>query len=236
MNNLLLWLLFALINFLLIAAVYKLFGKHGLMCYIVMSVIAANIQVNKSVIFDFNLFSLETTLGNIMFSGIFLATDLLTEKYGAKVGKRSVYLSIFANITFIIIMFLATQFNGVSYTENFNQALDLFFGINGGVLKAVVIGNVVYLISQTLDVFVYARIKKWNESTKYLWLRNNGSTFLSQFVDTLLVTFGFALVGIFPMEIVWSVFIATLTIKYLAAAIDTPFLYIMNRIKPISEQ
>ena len=231
MNNLLIFLIFALINFALIAIAFRFFGKRGILAYIVLSVIAANLQVNEGVIFDFGLFQLEATLGNVMFAGIFLATDLLNEKYGLEEAKKAVHISIFANLSFILIMFISTLFTGLDYSQDFNDALKLFFSLNGGTFKAVLVGNLVYFISQSLDVYVYARIKKWDDSKKTLWIRNNGSTFISQLFDTLLVTFGFALVGIFPMDIVVSIIITTLIVKYLAAIIDTPFLYLMQRIK-----
>ncbi len=232
MNNLLIFLIFAIVNFSLIAVAYKFFGKRGILGYIILSVIAANIQVNKGVLFDFRLFQLEATLGNVMFAGIFLATDLLNEIYGDKEARKAVIISIFANISFVILMFISTLYEGLAYSKDFNEALNLFFAINGGTLKAVIVGNFVYLISQTLDVYVYAKIKSWNASKKYLWLRNNGSTFISQLVDTVLVTIGFALVGIFPMNIAMPIIISTLVVKYLAAIIDTPFIYLMSSIKP----
>jgi uncharacterized integral membrane protein (TIGR00697 family) len=228
MSNLMVFLIFAIVNFALIAAAFRFWGKRGILAYIVLSVIAANLQVNKGVLFNFGFFNLEATLGNVMFAGIFLATDLLNEKFGYGEAKKAVYISIFANLSFVLIMFVSTLFEGMDYSSNFNEALDLFFSINGGTLKAVLVGNAVYFISQSLDVYVYAKIRKWNSSTKTLWLRNNGSTFISQLVDTLLVNFGFALVGIFPMEIVGSVIVTTLVVKYIAALIDTPFLYLMN--------
>ncbi|WP_105615286.1 queuosine precursor transporter [Vallitalea okinawensis] len=232
MNNLLVFLIFAVVNFGLIATAYKFFGKRGILGYIILSVIAANLQVNKGVMFDFGLFELEATLGNVMFAGIFLATDLLNEKYGYKEAKKSVYISIFANLSFVLIMYISTLFQGLEYSKDFSEALELFFSINGGALKAVLVGNLVYLISQTLDVYVYSKLKAWNDSKKYLWLRNNGSTFISQLVDSILVTVGFALVGIFPMDIVGTVIITTLVVKYIAAIIDTPFMYIMSYITP----
>lgn len=232
MNNLLVFLIFAIVNFGLIATAYKFFGKRGILGYIILSVIAANLQVNKGIMFNFGLFELEATLGNVMFAGIFLATDLLNEKYGYKEAKKSVYISIFANLSFILIMYISTLFQGLEYSKDFNVALELFFSVNGGALKAVLVGNLVYLISQTLDVYVYSKLKAWNDSKKYLWLRNNGSTFISQLVDTVLVTIGFALVGIFPMDIVVTVIITTLVVKYIAAIIDTPFMYIMSNITP----
>ncbi|WBW99579.1 queuosine precursor transporter [Oceanirhabdus sp. W0125-5] len=232
MNNLLVFLIFAVVNFALIAAAYKFFGKRGILGYIVLSVIAANLQVNKGVIFDFGLFELEATLGNVMFAGIFLATDLLNEKYGYKEARKSVHISIFANISFIIIMYISTIFQGLEYSSNFNEALNLFFSINGGALKAVFVGNLVFLISQSLDVYIYSKLKNWDSSRKSLWIRNNGSTIISQLVDTILVTLGFALVGIFPMSIAFTVIVTTLIVKYIAAIVDTPFMYLMSYITP----
>lgn len=232
MNNLLIFLIFALFNFALIALAFRFFGEKGLLGYIILSVIAANLQVNKGVIFNFGLFELEATLGNVMFAGIFLATDLLNEKYGIKKARNAVHISIFANLSFILIMFASTLFKGLEYSTDFNSALNLFFSINGGTFKAVIVGNLVYFISQNVDVHVYAKIKTWNSSRKTLWIRNNGSTFISQLVDSILVTLGFSLVGIFPIDIAGSIIITTLIIKYIAAVIDTPFLYLMNMIKP----
>ncbi len=232
MSNLSIFLIFALINFGLIAIGFRFFGKRGIIGYIILSVIAANLQVNKGVIFNFGFFELEATLGNVMFAGIFLATDLLNEKYGMKEAKNAVNISIFANLSFILIMFISTLFKGLEYSTDFNNALELFFSINGGTFKAVLVGNCVYFISQSVDVYVYAKIKNWNSSKKTLWIRNNGSTFISQMIDTLLVTFGFALVGIFPLDIVGSIIITTLVVKYIAAIIDTPFLYLMSRLTP----
>ena len=232
MNNLLIFLIFAVVNFALIAAAYKFFGKRGILGYIVLSVIAANLQVSKGVLFNFGLFQLESTLGNVMFAGIFLATDLLNEKYGYKEAKKSVHISIFANISFIIIMYISTLFQGLDYSSTFNEALNLFFSINGSAIKAVLVGNLVFFISQSLDVYVYSKLKNWNDSRKSLWIRNNGSTLISQLVDSILVTLGFALVGIFPMSIAFTVIITTLVVKYIAAIIDTPFMYLMSYITP----
>lgn len=228
MSNVSIFMIFALVNFALIAVSYRLFGKKGILGYIILSVIGANMQVNKMVVFDLGFTQLYATLGNVMFAGIFLATDLLNEKYGYQEARKSVNISIFANLSFILIMFISTLFQGLADTATFNQALDLFFAVNGGTFKAVLVGNLVYFISQSLDVFVYAKIRDWDSSTKTLWIRNNGSTFISQLVDTVLVSYGFALVGIIGMEYVGSVIITTLVVKYLAAIIDTPFLYLMH--------
>lgn len=245
MFNIGILLMFIVVNFALIAITYKLFGKAGLIAYICLSVIAANIQVNKELqMFDLNVFGLNlgfATLGNVMFGGIFLATDLLNEKYGEKSAKRAVLISIFANVAFAIVMGISCIFDGFVHMYNadgtvadvITHAYDALFALDGAVLKAMLVGNLVYAISQVLDVIIYQRIKSAKPDVKYLWLRNNGSTFISQLVDTFLVTLGFCLVGIISFEFFTEIVITTLIIKYVIALLDTPFLYILNKIKPI---
>ena len=86
MSNEILWLIFALVNFSLIAISYKLFGKTGLFAWIAIGTILANIQVTKTIDFNFFGIQLVATLGNIMYGTLFLVTDSLSEKYGIKDG------------------------------------------------------------------------------------------------------------------------------------------------------
>ena len=71
---------------------------------------------------------------------------------------------------------------------------------------------------------------------RHLWLRNNGSTMISQLVDTLVFTsvgltaFEFLpFEGIIGVDIFWQNVLFTYIIKLLVAAIDTPFLYLSRR-------
>ena len=83
MNNELLWLVMLLVNFLFIIAAYKFFGKWGLVMWIPISVIVANIQVIQTV----ELFGLVATLGNIVYASSFLVTDILSETMERKKQK-----------------------------------------------------------------------------------------------------------------------------------------------------
>ncbi|XMB86829.1 queuosine precursor transporter [Mycoplasmatota bacterium WC44] len=241
--NILVLLLFSIVNFILLTIAYKMFGKKGILAYLVVSVLSANIQVFKEITFDFGLFELTGTSGNVMFSGIFLATDLLSEKYGIKEATKAVRISVFANIAFIIVMFISTLYNPQihdasvdgGWSQFVNDALNSFFGLGGGAIKIVLIGNLVYFTSQSIDVYLYERIKEALPDKRFLWIRNNGSTIISQFIDTVLVTVGFSLVGLFPLSSVIGIIITTLVIKYIVALLDTPFIYIMSYIKPNNE-
>ena len=234
MSNFELLILYTLINFVVMFLSYRFFGKNGLIIFIVLSVIAANIQVNKGI--EYNIFSYHiiATMGNVMFSGIFMANDLINEKYGRAEARKAILLSLFFGLTFMFLMFIATLITSVADEQylTVSNALDIFFSLNGGAIKALLIGNFVYLISQLLDVLIYSKIKNRFIGLRWLWLRNTGSTLLSQIIDTAMITYGLALVGIIPWEYAFEVAISTLIIKYIIAFINAPLFYLLVFVKP----
>ena len=95
----------------------------------------------------------------------------------------------------------------------------------GSTSVAVLASMLAYLFAQFIDIQIY---HYWKQLTKgkHLWLRNNCSTFLSQFIDTATVLVLLCLFG----EIEWHLFlgllIAGVAFKVIIAALDTPFLYL----------
>lgn len=235
MTNFELLILYTLVDFFIAFLAYRFFGKNGLIIFIVFSVIAANIQVNKGIDYTLLGHTFSATMGNVMFGGIFLANDLLNEKYGKYVARRAVYISIFAGLSFVTLMCISTVFQSITtdkwYTQT-NDALNLFFSINGSTLKAILIGNMVFLVSQLFDVFIYSKLKSYNSELKWLWLRNSGSTAISQIIDTTLITYGFAYAGIIPMEYALEMVFTTLLIKYIITLINAPLFYLIAFVKP----
>ncbi|MFV9924522.1 MAG: queuosine precursor transporter [Francisella endosymbiont of Hyalomma scupense] len=237
MTNFQLLILFTLLDFSILFLSFKLFGKKGIHIFIVVSVIAANIQVNKGVAYDISGFHIITTLGNTMFGGVFTANDLLNEKYGRQEARKAVLKSIFFGISFMFLMFISTLFTSLDdpFYNDANKALNLFFSINGGALKAVIIGNMVYLISQLFDVLIYSKIKSYSSDIKWLCLRNTGSTLISQILDTTLITYGFGFARVLPLDYAVEIIISTLVIKYTVALINAPLFYILAFTKPYKE-
>lgn len=236
MNIYLLWLLFALVNFGLIVAVYKLFGKTGLFAWIAMGTILANIQVVKSIEFDLSLFKsglvAYATLGNIMYGTLFLVTDALNEKYGIKDAKKAVYIGFFSLLATVIIMQMALLFTPSEY-DIAQGSLKTIFDL---VPRIALASLTAYIFSQLLDVHLFQKIKSRYPGNKYLWLRNNGSTVISQLIDTLIfVPIAFIGAKGFPMEIIDDIFWTTYIIKVLVAFLDTPFVYFIKRINPLDE-
>ena len=62
----------------------SLFGKQGLIAWVAIGTIIANIQVIKTA----EIFGISATLGNVMFASIYLATDILNDIYGRRVAKE----------------------------------------------------------------------------------------------------------------------------------------------------
>ncbi len=237
--NILLFLLLMLTNFVLITITYKLFGKKGLIAYISVSLIAANIQVNKVVEYDFGKFSMYASLGNAMFGGVFLATDLLSEKYGQKDARKAVHISVVANLSFVAVMFISSLFIGIEgeFNEEISNSIDLFYGPSGTLVKMLIISNVVYLSSQTLDIFIFDKVKKKRPDTKWLFVRNNISTSISQLVDTILfVTLATLFTDVFTWDAYVDLVLTTYFIKLLVAFVDTPFIYLLTNIEPLEEE
>lgn len=220
---------FASVLFFLTAAIsaYKLFGKSGIYVYIAFATILANIQVCKGV----NLFGFETTAGNVLYASSFLCTDILSERYGKKSARKAVRIGIFVNILWIISTQL-TLLSKPSVTDTMQEHLQAIFGLMPRVAGASLIA---YIISQSIDVMLYHLIwKKSGESKKHLWLRNNGSTLISQLFDTsIFVTVAF--IGTVPLNVFWSIFFTTYLFKAVVALFDTPFAYLARRITPVGE-
>lgn len=220
-------LILTLSNFVLLFFAYKYFGRAGIYAYIALSVIGANIQVTKTV----ELLGFTTSLGNAMYTGIYLATDLLNEKYGAKEARRSVWTGFFIMLAFTVTMQLALMVQPHE-TDWAQQPLQEIFGIMPALL---LVSFTAFLISQQLDVSIYQWIKKKLPGRNYLWVRNNGSTIISQLVDTAIFTFLMTDIfswGIFPREVAFSIFVSSYLIKVLVSTLDTPFIYFMTKTKP----
>jgi uncharacterized integral membrane protein (TIGR00697 family) len=87
---------------------------------------------------------------------------------------------------------------------------------------------IAYAISQLHDVWLF-NLLKLKTKGRYLWLRNNVTTMLSQLIDTIIFA-TIAFWGVFPTNIYIEIIITTYLFKWLVAAIDTPFIYLAKRI------
>lgn len=217
--NELLWLAMLLVNFLAIMVAFRKWGRVGLCIWIPISVILANIQVTKNVV----LFGLEATLGNIVYATGFLATDIINEFYGSKEAKKSVAYGFFALIIMTVFMQLALLFIPAE-SDVVQESMVTIFGLMPRIALASLAA---YLVSNLHDIWAFDYWKK-KTGGKFLWLRNNASTFVSQLFDTLIFTL-IAFWGIYPWNVLWQIMATTYVLKWVVALCDTPFLYLARK-------
>jgi len=104
------------------------------------------------------------------------------------------------------------------------QLMNLFqkvFGLQG---MAVFASMVAYLSAQFIDVRIFHFWKKLTKG-KHLWLRNNGSTIISQFVDTAAVLILLCSTGVIEWNRFWLLLENGFLFKVLVALLDTPVIY-----------
>lgn len=220
MFNELLWFIFMGVTLLLAVVIFWLWEKEGLYALISISTFVCNIQVIKLV----KLFGLTSTLGNVVYGSIFFSTDILSEVYGKKEARKGVWIGFFTLLMATLSMQFALGFK--PDPEDFmNPHLLKIFGF----LPRVVFASfTAYLLSQHHDVWAFHFWKKKTRG-KFLWLRNNLSTMVSQFIDTLTFCF-LAFWGVFPLEVFWQILITTYFFKWIVAGVDTPFIYLARNL------
>ena len=220
MHNEILWLVMLLANFLLIILAYRLFGKWGLIMWIPISVIVANIQVIQTV----KLFGLAATLGNIVYATSFLVTDILSENYGKQEAKKAVWIGFFSLISMTLLMNLALEFiplAGDDFAPVAHEATSTIFSL---MPRIAIASLTAYLLSQRHDVWAFHFWKNRFPNERQLWLRNNLSTMISQLIDSSVFVL-IAFWGVYETAILFEIFLTTYLLKWVVAAADTPFVY-----------
>jgi uncharacterized integral membrane protein (TIGR00697 family) len=217
LSNEILWFLLLLANFFAILVAYRFFGKTGLYIWIPISTILSNIQVLKMV----DLLTVGVTLGNITYASSFLVTDILSENYGKKSARKSVFIGFFSLSATVIIMNLALMFKPNEF-DFIQESLANIFSLLPRIALASLLA---YAVSQLHDVWAYNFWKSRLPGMKFLWLRNNASTMVSQFIDSVIFTF-IAFWGLLPKSEFFEILITTYLLKWIVAMVDTPFLYL----------
>ncbi len=173
------------------------------------------------------------TTGILTYPFTFLFTDLVSEIYGKKRADFMVVLGFAMSLLMLFITQLAVAVPAHPYwvppeapfydsPEGYQHAFRSVFSLNGVLLMGSMLA---YLCAQLTDNYLYHFWKRVTDG-KHLWLRNNGSTWISQLVDTAVVNSILFYIG-FGMDF-WTGAGIMFTIywhKLILAALDTPLIY-----------
>jgi len=227
MRNELLLIISVLIIYGTVVAAYRIFGKKGLYVMTALSTVLANIEV----LILIDGFGMEQTLGNVMFASTYLITDILSENEGKKSAANAVWLGVCSSV----VMLIFTQYWRLyipSQSDWASQHINAIFSTTPRLLLASLLG---YIISQRFDVWLYhywwdLTSKKSGDKKRFLWLRNNGSTLISQFVNTVIFTL-IAFAGWYDNKTLISVMTSSYIIYIFTSILDTPAVYFSRMLK-----
>lgn len=206
---------------------YKLFGKTGLYVMMAITTIIANIEVLILV----DAFYLNQTLGNVLFASTYLITDILSENEGKKCASKAVWLGVFASV----LMLIFTQYMRLYIPADNDWATSSINAIFATTPRLILGSIAGYIVSQFFDVWLYhawwkLTQNKTGNKRSFLWLRNNGSTLVSQLINTIIfTTVSFA--GWYDFSTLLTIMISSYVIYIFTSLLDTPAVYIARKMK-----
>lgn len=179
------------------------------------SLIAANITAVKLI----DVFGLILPAGTIVFPISYIVGDVLTEVYGYRAARRTIWLAFACNLLFIAAIYGAQVLPPASFWDG-QAAYERILGFTGRLLVA---SFCAYLVGEFVNAYVLARLKVITRG-RWLWLRTISSTLVGQGIDSaVFVTIAF--IGIIPISILIGAAVTQWLAKSLYEALATPLTY-----------
>jgi len=187
-------------------------GKEALITFISVQGILANVFVVKQTV----LFGYTVTCSDAFTIGAVLGLNLLQEYFGRDATKQAIWIS-FGALVFYGVM---TQIH-LTYAPALVDTMHGHYDAILGFMPRIVIASfMVYLITQLIDAWLYAKVKTLVNG-RFLLIRNYFSMTVSQFIDTVLFSF-LGLYGI--VDNIWHIIFMSYAIKLVTIAIASPFI------------
>lgn len=169
------------------------------------------------------LFYVPLSVGIFMVPVAFLITDIIEDVR----GKRDVHQLILVTVIALLITFLYTALSVILAPADryiFNEEYTIIYGNS---LRMIIASLIAFILAQLHDVFTFEKVKKLTKG-KYIWMRNNISTFLSQIIDTTVFMFiaFYQVTPKFDVPYIISMIIPYFAFKVIFAFIDTPLCYL----------
>lgn len=186
------------------------YGLKQLYALSVFIILASNVTVG----IEANFFGVSVSLGVIVYSIIYLITDIISEFYEEKEAYKLALTNLWVQIAFWIYIFISINITPSSGHSAYDAMISLF-----GSTARITVAAFVASLGAFLDIYLYGKMKEKNWP---LWLRNLLSTGVGQSFNTALF-FYIALYGVIPN--IESVITTAILIKLAIAVADTPFIY-----------
>jgi len=176
------------------------------------------------------IFGLAAPAGVLAYSLTFAVSDVISEVWGKEQANEAVTCGFITLIFITGLAWLAVSWPGAVFWQD----QEAFAKVIGSTPRIAAASLVAYIVSQKHDIWLFHILKNRMDG-RFLWLRNNLSTMVSQLIDSsIFVTIAFW--GILPLG---DIIIGQWLIKLLIAACDTPVVYMLvsilrGRLRPVA--
>ena len=192
-------------------------------CIFCTTVVTGNLTFQKFISLEIPfIITLDISVGVLLYPITFLISDLLTEFYGKQKAKFVIQVTVLTSFIVMLLLFISIKLPAVSWSPLSDSEFKKAFNVYGlGSLASII---AIY-IGQLTDIIIFSWLKSLTNN-KHLWLRNNVSTIIAQFIDTSTVLLILCSFNIIPWQHFFDVFISSIIFKIIAALLDTPFCYL----------
>ena len=166
-----------LLDMSLVLIMFRLYKNNGLLLMYILHIFISQITINVTYnIFDFNI-----VIGSCFYAVMYLIVDMTNEHYGKAAANSIINIGVFTLIILFIFVY-CTRFlikvNSDDYSRSFLYLTNNQFRI---IITDIFIS---YFLFQKLNVLIFDKIKKITKE-KFLWIRNNASTIISQVLTAI---------------------------------------------------
>jgi len=189
---------------------------------------------------NFSLFgqqglSFSLTVGVLPWPVVFIMTDIVNEYYGVK-GVRFLTLLTVLLISFSFFVFYfaiktspdTSYWLGSSSTQGVPDMQAAFKAIFGQGMNIIIGSLSAFILGQLIDAFVFRKIKSLT-GEKSIWARATMSTVVSQFIDSIVVTYiAFTLFRGVPVGQTMAWAFTAYAYKFVIAILMTPMIYVIH--------
>ena len=168
--------------------------------------------------------------GILLWSLTFPLTDIVAETYGRKYALYMVLGGFLVSVLSVFMIKFAVALPAAPFW-NKGEAYDLIMGANVRTILAQIAS---FVVTQVIDIYIFSWIRNKTKG-RYLWLRNNVSTFTSQLLANC-IFLSIAFWGTMPAEVWVTLFVTNLVGRIILAILDTPLtyagVYLVRRVHP----
>lgn len=193
-------------------------GKEALISLLCIQAILSNLFVSKQII----VLGLCATCSDAFSVGSSLSLNLLQEYYGKTTAQKTIWISFFTIIFYLIM----TKIHLLYIPASFDTMHPLFVDLLNSTSRIIIVSLFSYLITQQIDAQLYSYFNKLLSGRLFIF-RNYGSVMIAQLIDTLILTY----IGLYNvLENPFQVFIISYLIKLFTIFIAAPVIGLSKKL------